>query len=197
MTHAPNPAGPPPMSYPGSPPRPAATDRDLLPVVDEHDRPIDTRPRREVHLQGLRHRAVHVCVFDTAGRLWLQRRSRAKDTYGGFWDLSATGHVDPGESYDAAARRELREELGLDAAPEFLVKLPATARTGWEFHALYVLRGIDGPPAFNREEIEELRRLTLAQLRRVAALADPAWPLSPSIPDALPYLVGLDGGAAR
>src|SRR6185503_1142083 len=99
--------------------QPACTDGDLLPVVDENDIQFDVLPRREVHLRALRHRAVHVCVIDPLGRLWLQLRSRAKDAWGGYWDLSATGHVDPGETYEFAAHRELHEELGLTGEPVY------------------------------------------------------------------------------
>src|SRR5438067_2202632 len=97
--------------------QPAETDSDLLPVVDENDNQIAVLPRREVHLRQLRHRAVHVCVIDPLERLWLQLRSRSKDAWGGHWDLSATGHVDPGETYEQAARRELIEELGIQGNP--------------------------------------------------------------------------------
>jgi isopentenyldiphosphate isomerase len=165
----------------------ASTDDDPLPVVDEHDREIDVLTRREVHLRGLRHRAVHVCVFDPLGRLWLQLRSRAKDSWGGYWDLSATGHVDPGESYEVAARRELREELGIDAEPIFITRLEANEWRCWEFHGLFYLRHAAPIEAFNRAEIEAVRPFARDELERLVATPDPAWPLCPGIVDALPW----------
>lgn len=175
-----------------TPPRQAAsTDDDPLPVVDENDRQIGIMSRAQVHRLGLCHRAVHVCVMDGAGRLWLQRRSLAKDTFPGWWDLSATGHVDPGESYDQAARRELREELGLDAEPRFIARLPACERTGWEFHALYWLRWTGEIRDFSPDEILEMRPFDLGELKALVALPSADLKLAPSVADALPLLDSL------
>jgi mutator protein MutT len=56
--------------------------------------------------------AAGVLVRDGRVLLGLRRADRA--TYPGVWDLPG-GHVEPGESPPAAARRELREELGIEA----------------------------------------------------------------------------------
>ncbi len=40
------------------------------------------------------------------------------------WTSSASGHLDPGENYAASAKRELREELGLDLPLRLLGRLP-------------------------------------------------------------------------
>src|SRR5271163_326450 len=68
-------------------------------------------PRREVHARKLLHRAIHVLIHDAQGCLFLQRRSMGKDTFPGCWDSSCSGHVDAGEDYFTAARRELVEEF--------------------------------------------------------------------------------------
>src|SRR4026207_1674874 len=94
-------------------------------VVNERDEVIDRRSRPDVHRLGLRHRAVHVLVFNKRGELFLQKRSMRKDCFPGTWDSSASGHLDSGESYDACAVRELKEELGVSPAiaPERLFKI--------------------------------------------------------------------------
>ena len=66
-----------------------------------------TRRAGEVHGNNLRHRAVHILVFNNLGELFLQKRSRWKDRHPRRWDSSAAGHVDAGEEYDVAANREL------------------------------------------------------------------------------------------
>lgn len=122
-------------------------------VVDGSDRVIGDAPRAQVHGDNLRHRAVHILLFNDAGELFLQKRSRLKDRHPGVWDSSAAGHVDAGEDYDEAAARELQEELGVSATLERVVKLPASERTGQEFIWLY--RGVhNGPFRLARSEIE-------------------------------------------
>ncbi|MGI8480559.1 MAG: 16S rRNA (adenine(1518)-N(6)/adenine(1519)-N(6))-dimethyltransferase RsmA [Chthoniobacterales bacterium] len=108
-----------------------------FPVVDEHDRVIGDARRSEVHGNNLRHRAVHIFIFNPRGELFLQKRSRSKDRHPLLWDSSAAGHVDAGEEYDVAADRELREELGIETKLIRIAKLPASVRTGEEFIWLY------------------------------------------------------------
>ena len=55
---------------------------------------------------------VHVCMFNSAGQMLLQRRSMKKDAYPGFWDVSAAGGVAAGETGRQGAEREVWEELG-------------------------------------------------------------------------------------
>lgn len=125
-------------------------------VVDEYDRVVGIESRGVVHACGLRHRAIHIFVFNGRGELFLQKRSPWKDKHPGKWDSSAAGHLDSREDYAAAARRELREELGIDpdSAPlrEFGA-LPASEATGWEFIRIFEARH-EGPFRWPPEEIE-------------------------------------------
>jgi 16S rRNA (adenine1518-N6/adenine1519-N6)-dimethyltransferase len=130
-----------------------STAAERFPVVNEFDEVIGEAPRREVHANNLRHRAVHILVFNSAGELFLQKRSRWKDRHPGAWDSSAAGHVDAGEEYDSTAVRELNEELGIAAKLERIAKLPASENTGQEFIWLYQARH-DGPFRLARGEIE-------------------------------------------
>jgi 16S rRNA (adenine1518-N6/adenine1519-N6)-dimethyltransferase len=124
-----------------------------FPVVDEEDRVLGDAPRAEVHGNNLRHRAVHILVFNSLGELFLQKRSRWKDRHPQLWDSSAAGHVDAGEDYDAAASRELQEELGVTAELTRVTKLPATEKTGQEFIWLYRAQH-NGPFELAKSEIE-------------------------------------------
>lgn len=134
----------------------AQRDDEIFDVVDENDRVIRQATRKEVHTRKWLHRAVHVLVFNAAGRVFLQKRSMAKDSSPGCWDSSCSGHLDAGETYLHAAVRELQEEIGVVTTPERLVhrlRLGAEADTGWEFVSIYTLR-YDGPIAINPAEVE-------------------------------------------
>src|SRR5258706_14471449 len=119
---------------------------EIFDVVNERDEVIGRETRVRVHQQGLRHRAVHVLVFNSAGHLFLQKRSMAKDTFPGVWDSSASGHLASGEDYDACAIRELKEEIGisLDLPLERLFKIAACFETGQEHVWVYRVQW-DGP----------------------------------------------------
>ena len=132
----------------------AQNPEEIFDVVNERDEVVGRATRREVHARGLMHRAVHVLVFDVAGRIFLQKRSMLKDMSPGLWDSSCSGHLDSGEGYDAAATRELGEEIGVHGAkPERWFRLEPCEETAQEFCWIYRLRH-DGPFVLHPEEIE-------------------------------------------
>jgi len=138
------------------PPRPETrvTMDERFPIVDKNDRILRYASRSEVHGNNLRHRAVHILIFNQAGDVYLQQRSRWKDRHPLKWDSSAAGHVAAGESYDDTARRELKEELGVLVALQKIAKLPASQKTDQEFVWLY--RGFaSGDVVPDRSEIEK------------------------------------------
>lgn len=143
-------------------------------VVNERDEVIRQATRRDVHANGWWHRAVHVLVFDSGGRVFLQRRSMLKDLSPGKWDSSCSGHLDAGEDYDAAAIRELYEEIGIriSDAPERWFRIEACEPTTWEFVWVYRLRH-DGPLTLDPEEIQYGEWVAPEEVsRRLAARPD-------------------------
>lgn len=86
---------------------------ELLDVIDDSDQVIAQAARSDVHAQGLLHRGVHVFLFTPEGELLIQKRSPDRSQYASLWDCSVSEHVKAGESYQEAAGRGLREELGL------------------------------------------------------------------------------------
>lgn len=126
---------------------------EMFDVVDEQNRVLRVASRHEVHTQGLLHRAVHIFVFNRAGELFLQRRSRWKDVHPLAWDSSAAGHLNAGDDYDETAGRELLEELGVEARCKPFGEIPACAMTGWEFVRIYQATH-EGPFRLPPAEIE-------------------------------------------
>ncbi len=112
-------------------------DEEFFDVVDEADQVVEQRSRTDVHRLKLPHRAIHVFVFRSGGPLLIHLRSEDKAEFPGVWTSSASGHVSAGETYDAAARRELFEELGIRAPLESLNRFDACPDTSLEFTKLY------------------------------------------------------------
>ena len=103
----------------------AFTGDDLFEILNEDGSPTGiTKKRALVHRDGDLHGASHIFVTRLhQGRIQvlLQKRSQDKDSFPGWLDTSSAGHLDPGETFDQGAERELSEELGLtEVAPRFL-----------------------------------------------------------------------------
>ena len=130
---------------------------ELFVVVDRNDRVIGYRTRYACHHdRSLIHRSVGAVIFDPSGRILLQKRSRTKDLQPGLWGLSVAGHVTKGETYTAAIRRELSEELGVELPLTVVGKTLFTGSDETEISAIYETRS-DGPFHPDPREISALR----------------------------------------
>ncbi|MDH4408624.1 MAG: NUDIX domain-containing protein, partial [Verrucomicrobiales bacterium] len=72
--------------------------------------------------------------------IYLQFRSHLKDTHGLKWDSSASGHVDPGESYHDCAVREMWEEIWVEPKGELvrIARIDASEATDLEFIEVFL-----------------------------------------------------------
>lgn len=143
-----------------------------LPIVDERNRVIGIEDGKIVHEKALFHRHVYVFVFNSKGEILLQRRSANKTIYPLFWDLSTAEHLEPNESYLAAAKRGLNEELGISGAR--LVKLRGAhlqkneygALKDYEFAELYKAV-YDGEIKIDKSEVEEAGFFPVARVEEL------------------------------
>lgn len=144
-------------SHPGG----VSSQREVVDLVDIHDRRMGAAPLHRCLTKGLLHRAVAVLVFRPRGEILLQRRSLKDTWHPGRWTLSCTGHVRAGETYRAAASRELAEELGLKAdltrlAKVLLPKLGSGSLTEWEVVTVFACR-TDLPVTIDSNELEDVK----------------------------------------
>ncbi len=87
---------------------------ELFPVVDPLGKVIGRATRGECHNGSmLLHPVVHLHLLNSRGELYLQKRPAWKDIQPNRWDTAVGGHVDFGETVEAALHREVREELGV------------------------------------------------------------------------------------
>ncbi|RLG94519.1 NUDIX hydrolase [Candidatus Bathyarchaeota archaeon] len=141
-------------------------------VVDEDDNVIGAASREECHSNAkLIHRSVYIFLVNSRGEILIQRRSVNKDLYPGFYTASATGHVNYGEDYDIAAKRELREELRVDAPLRRLCKVKSFSDVEREISMIYVCR-YDGPIRFDRNEIDEVVFMSIDNIERSLKTGD-------------------------
>ena len=89
---------------------------ELLDLVDFNDQIIGTKLRSEVYAQNLNNfRVVNLFLSNDQNQLWIPRRTASKKLFPLSLDTSMGGHVSSGESYEEALKRELQEELGIEA----------------------------------------------------------------------------------
>lgn len=81
---------------------------ELVDKVDKNDNIIGQTTKEEAHKNAYIHRVSAIFCFNPEGKLLVQHRK--KD---GLFDHSVGGHVGLGESYENAATREMKEELGI------------------------------------------------------------------------------------
>ncbi|MGY4102586.1 NUDIX hydrolase [Nocardia sp. R16R-3T] len=158
----------------------------MIAVFDTAGREIGAADRATVYRDGIWHASAGVLVRSGDGeRVSVYRRTDTKMVFAGMHDCLAGGVVDPGETPDRTAVRELGEELGI-VLPAEAPPLPLRDSASWDgiwqgvpmrCHLFaYELR-YDGPIHHQPEEIADGWWWTDAELR--AHLADPTWPFVP------------------
>lgn len=136
---------------------------EIVDVIDEMGNIIALATRRDMRSMRLPHRCVYMLVFDSRGRLFIHQRTGSKDIYPYYWDLCVGGVLASGESFDDGARREGREELGVDLAPcplfPFKYSDDRTVVQAMVYNARH-----DGPFVLQQEEISTGRFVDVQDL---------------------------------
>jgi isopentenyldiphosphate isomerase len=146
---------------------------ELLDILDETGLPTgEVVPKSAAHRLGLWHRCFHcwICGSDPGGSyLLLQRRASTKDTWPGYLDITAAGHLAAGEE-TLDGLREVEEELGLRIEPERLVPL-GTRRVEQkipggcdrELHEVFLVSDATPPEdlRLQKEEVDAVFRIGL------------------------------------
>lgn len=119
---------------------------EMIDIVNERNEVIGSAPRKGIHGTGLRHRSVHIFLIDSKGRIWLEKRAGSTDTYPGYYNSSAAGHVSRGETYLQGAQREVEEELGMRGLKlDERRLLQASSETSNEFVMFYTAKSDKSP----------------------------------------------------
>jgi len=87
-------------------------------LVNELDEQIGLCGKVVAHETGALHRAVSVFIFNTKGKLLLQKRASSKYHGSGLWTNTCCTHPREGETNLECANRRLKEEMGFDTALE-------------------------------------------------------------------------------
>ena len=164
---------------------------ELFDVLNDEGEPSGVvRERSVVHRIGSYHHTVHMWISrvrEGEVELLLQKRSRNKDSNPGCFDISSAGHMSAGDEAFSAARRELKEELGLELPSEAIRRIGKREKTvrkvfyGKPFidHELSEVYLITEPVDENTLTLqsEEVESVCWKPLREcIARLTDPEFP---------------------
>ena len=140
---------------------------ELFDIYDEAGNRVGIASRRECHGNPkLLHHTAHVVVFHPeTGAVLLQKRAVTKDIQPGKWDTAVGGHLALGEDYEAGARRELAEELGVTSPVELEHLFDGKIRNDLESEdtRVFAIRMAEGFK-FQASEIDAIRFWTAEEL---------------------------------
>lgn len=137
-------------------------------IVDKEDSVLGSEERDVVREKGLIHRIVRIFVVNDKGEILLHRRNNRLKDNPGKWDQSAGGHVDGGEDYLSAAKRETAEELGIKidnfiCLGKFYIERPIPGGTVRRFQTVFKCKWNDDVE-FDESEISEVHWFTVKEI---------------------------------
>lgn len=150
-------------------------DEEMVDIINDNDEVVGRSTINEAYREHTPHRIVHVLIFNPAGDMALQLRSKTKSFCPNHWSTTAAGHVDSGETYLEAARRETIEEVGIDVSLTEIGK--HWYINGFDKKSLTIFRGtFEGPFHVNPAEVQRVEFFSPAQIANMIANQEPMHP---------------------
>jgi isopentenyldiphosphate isomerase len=131
-------------------------------VVNEKDEIIGQATKEEIEAQHLICRVCFIMLVNGKGELLLHRRSANKRAYPLYWSGAAAGHITSGETYEQAAAREMKEEIGVEADLNFIGKF--YSEPDREMVGVF-LGHYDGPLTLEPMEVDRIEYFTPDRLQ--------------------------------
>lgn len=144
--------------------------KEYVVLVNEQDEDLGLMEKIEAHEKALLHRAFSVFIFNSKGQLLLQRRALHKYHSAGLWTNTCCSHPRHLEHTADAAKRRLREEMGMNCElvfkTKFIYKTPFD--NGLTEHELdYVYTGIsDEEPDISAEEVDSYQWESIENIKQ-------------------------------
>lgn len=144
---------------------------DQLILVDSDDKELGYDSKENCHrMKPKLHRAFSVFIFNDKGEMLITKRSENKKTWPLHWSNAVCSHPRKGEECEAAAKRRIKEELGISVPLKFLFKFEYSAQYDeeWGEHELdWVFIGSYNDSVIpNTDEVEDWKFVDIEELRK-------------------------------
>lgn len=143
--------------------------------------------------KGFYRMVVHVCIFNSEGKMLIQRRQPFKRSWSGMWDLTVGGSSVAGDTSLTAAIRETSEEVGVQLAPDELKRV-LTIQTECIFDDIYIVQKDLDETALTLQ-YEEVEQVKWASAEEIKSMIDEKIfiPYHKSLIDLLFFMKDHDG----
>lgn len=138
---------------------------EYLDVVDDADNVVGKTSYPDMYEKLLQHRIAHVMIFNSKGEMALQLRSKTKSYAPEHWSTAVGGHVQAGETYEEAAMREMKEEIGIELDLKFLAKDIFIKPNGHRKNLMTFTAIFDGSFIVNPDEVERMEYFPLEMIQ--------------------------------
>ena len=140
-------------------------------LVDENDKEVGIEEKIKAHEGGGKlHRAFSIFVFNSEGKMLLQKRAKTKYHSGGLWTNACCSHPSPEKSLSVMVHKRLKEEMGFDCELEevfsFKYKIHFdNGLTEWEYDHVFIGE-FNGEIKPNQKEVSEWKWVDLKELQK-------------------------------
>ena len=162
---------------------------ELIDIVDDDDKVLRQATWEEMHNKGLTHRSANVFVFNSKGEIFVHRRAKNLPLYPGMHDVKIGGIVKAGESYEAAALREMKEEAGIgNVRLKYIFSMKFRSEHNNNNRKVFMCV-YDGKIKLQREEVESGEFMTIAEAKKLQQQGK----LSPSAENVFAEFLKMEG----
>ena len=134
--------------------------------VNEMDEVRGSVSRDEAHIKGLLHRSGMVFVVNSKGMILINERSSEKKTFPACYDSSVSFHVTYGETYEESAKRELLEEIHVEAPVQYLGKFIHKDLPEYQIVSVFLCKS-DVKPVVDPREFSSHRFYSIPEAERL------------------------------
>jgi len=141
---------------------------EYLDIVDENDNVVGKDTKDNKFAKELISRNIACFVSNDKGQILIVKRSPNKKSFPNRYDLAACGNVKSGETYEEAAKREIKEELGVDCPIKALKKLFNRFEENGKKLRYFttIFQGKWNGGVKLNEELTELKKMSIAEVEK-------------------------------